>query len=50
MRTLEELKRKLESMRGHEHSYDEQEDGCPVCGDMDQIEHEIDLLITQGAE
>jgi hypothetical protein len=42
--TLSELEAKLAYYRQHDCSYDEHEAGCPVCGDIEQIEHELSRL------
>lgn len=51
MRTLEELQAILDRYKPHDHSYDEREGGdCPVCEDIDQIEHEISLIQSNVVE
>ena len=44
MRSLEELDNLLAEYKTHKCSVDEREGGCPVCADIDQIEHEISLV------
>ncbi len=44
MRTREQLQQLIAEYRQHTCSYDEHEDGCPVCNDIDSLEHELSLI------
>ena len=46
MRTVAELERLLTEYRQHECSDDEWERGCPVCNDIDGLEHELRMAST----
>lgn len=43
-----ELAKRIADAKKHECSYDEREGGCPVCGDIDAMEHEL-ILLRRGA-
>jgi len=46
---LAALKEKLAKYKRHECSFDDHEASCPVCGDIEQIEWEIEMLQNPGS-
>jgi len=49
MRTPHEVAIRLSRYRNHKCSYDERENGCPICGDIENMENELQWLLEQDA-